>query len=357
MKRLSPIVPVIILLAVFVLSIFFVSVPRKDFPSETAIRGQGRVLEEAESSSRSLWYTNSYINFSIVGKIAAASNDADDFCLVAGSHSAGFIFPDTEPWDNGLLYIAGEGFHFTDREQGRSLHLNVNTEAEQDGTQSGGLRYEGDMTRATTGEPVSIAIALNFDYVSTKTYFHGIPWWFPFKSLLPFFRYRPFPILQGSATVKISEGSTESVYEIQNVAGLFDWGSMRWTTIEAASISYSFVAVALTEGDGSGFTFVDLVSEPLNKNPDGLFGWLVQLLFWVFKPKETLTMIVQDGQVDVLEENYLSIDRPPADDLDTVVFHRVVDLGRTTLRRQMIRVPYAGGLQLYGLHGVVEKLP
>lgn len=309
-------------------------------PSEQEqLRGE---LEQAESASYGLvFYESEYKNMNIVGE----TDGGEPFALVAGTHEASFPFFGDRPWDNGLLLVGDDQYHFTHRTQGRALEIDLPV-GKSSG--SGSIRYDGEMTRVSDGAqvPVDLEIPLSFDRYPPLQL--GKPYVFLDKELAEKFvgmRWQPFELESDSATVTADDGPTR---QIGGLNGELEHGNL--ANLQSPRFAFGYDYVNLAEPGADGYAFVDYVGEPLDDS--GVLGEVLRRLMEKFAAA-TVTL---DGGLQ--RANAHDVDRPPQDDPSVVLFENEVDLELATLKRQMIRTTDADGDDLYGLREIfVPKDP
>lgn len=282
------------------------------------------------------FFETSYVNLALAGE-----SELGDFALVAGSHEADFPYWETEPWDNGLLYLGGEGYQFTQRINGEALAVEVDVRDQEPAT--GTIRYEGTMVRVSDGSAVQVVLDIPVSVRAYDARHLGKPYVFlDLRSAerVPGMRWRPFEITSAGGNVEI-DGAPE---EVSGVHGELEHGVV--ANLRAPELAFSYDYVSLARPGPDGYAFVDFVSHPLYRR-----GILGRVLDWYLTRYASASLTLQQGQH---EGNIHGVTRPPQDDPTVVLFENVVDLGLADLHRQMIRTRDELGEPLYGLREIFE---
>lgn len=283
-------------------------------------------------------YRSTYKNMVVSGETAAG----DEFALIAGTHAPDFPFYGDRPWDNGLLYLGGEGYHFTHRVQGRALALEIDTESARS---TGRIRYDGEMKPAEGGDPVRVELSIPVRVDRHGKHQLGRPYAFLGGAMAEKFagmRWRPYELEAGGGSISVANGPSA---DVANLHGEIEHGHLVNFKVDRFAFSYDYVSLAAPGDDG--YTFIDFRAEPLD--PSGVIGYLLDEYMKRFA-SATVTL---DGES--YDENIYDVDRPPQRDASVVLFENEVDLELAVLRRQMIRTRDARGNVLYGLREIFER--
>ena len=305
--------------------------------SDEELAALDEALADAEGKADGfglIFFDSEYVNMAMAGETGSG-----DFALIAGSHDADFPYWGTQPWDNGLLLVAGEGYHFTHRTQRVALVIDANLGQEHG---SGEIRYQGLMERASDGEQVEVDLSIPMKLTRFGIYQLGKRYNFLDCEKIPGMSWQPFQIEAETATVQI-EGSDP--IEITGINGELENGIVSNLRAADFALSYDYVSVA-APGD-NGYGFVDFVSHPLYRN-----GVLGDILEWYMVRYASESLTLYDGQV--YDGNAFDVYRPPQGDATVVLFENNVDLGLANLRRQMIATTDSWGTTLYGLREIFE---
>ncbi|MFB6265309.1 MAG: hypothetical protein ABEL76_17045 [Bradymonadaceae bacterium] len=282
-------------------------------------------------------YESTYKNMVLAGE----SPSVGDVALVAGTHSRHFPYKGDRPWDNGLLYIDGKGYHFTHRTRGKALALKIDTSKEQS---RGKIEYHGQMKRASDGTSVRVDLSIPVDVRRYRRMQLGKPYGFlPARYAREFvgMRWQPFELDSDRGTVTVGNGPKRT---IEHVAGEIEHGRLRNIGLRRFAFSYDYVNLA--HGGPRGYSFVDFVGHALHA--DGKLGTAMD---WYLTNFSSATITLDEGLV---EKNKYGVDRPAQSDSSVVIFENVVHLKHADLRRQMIRTTDQFSRKLYGLREIFE---
>jgi hypothetical protein len=295
-------------------------------------------VDRAESGSYGLvFYQSSYQNMNVVGRVGG-----EPFALVAGTHEPNFPFFGDRPWDNGLLMVGDDQYHFTHRTLGKALEIDLPM-----GKESGSatVRYDGTMTRVSDGASVEIDLELPLKFRRYPPLQLGKPYVFldkPFAEKFVGMRWQPFELQSAPgtrATVAAAGGSARS---ITGLNGELEYGVL--ANLQAPRLAFSYDYVNLAEAGSDGYAFVDYTANPLDDS--GMLGEVLKRLMHTFA-SATVTL---DDRFE--RSNLHDVDRPPQDDPSVVLFENEVDLELAVLKRQMIETTDADGDKLYGLREI-----
>jgi hypothetical protein len=284
-----------------------------------------------------IFFDSIYLNLAV-----AAESDQGDIALVAGSHSQDFPYYGTEPWDNGLLLVGKEGYYFTHRRQGEHLTIDVNT---QERGSQGRIAYHGLMVRASDKAEVQVDLELPIDYVAQSVRQLGKPYNFLDIKRIPGMRWQPYFLRGFEGSVRVDGGEAIAIRQLR---GEVEEGIT--ANLQAPEFAFSYDYICVAQAGQNGYAFVDFVSHSLY--PEEPIGELIEPIV-VLTASASLTL--QGGEE--LDGNARSVRRPPQSDASVVLFETSVDLGLSTLRRQMIKTSDAEGKALYGLREIFEVNP
>jgi hypothetical protein len=290
-----------------------------------------------------------YINLGLAGK-----SEQGDVALVAGTHSENFPYFETAPWDNGLLLVGNEGYHFTQRTQGKYLTIAVDP---QQATQTGRISYRGPMIRASDNEEVEVEVNLPVQAVRFQAHQLGKPYKL-FNELVQEIgscdgldldwvlgmRWQPFQL--GSATEAGSITIGQNRFRVDGIQGELEEG--RTTNMRGDAFAFAYDYVALSRPGSDGYGFVDFESHALDAH--GLLG---KSLDWYARTTASASLTL--NQNEDVPGNLFGVRRPSQSDASVVLFENSVDLGLAVLQRQMIKTTDDEGAALYGLREIFTK--
>lgn len=300
---------------------------------------------ERVDARETLLFESAYRNFVLAGR-----SPVGDVALVAGTHSRSFPYVGTAPWDNGLLWVGGRGYHFSHRANGGHLIIRADLGA---GPSSGTITYRGPMTRAADGTHVHVDLRLSVALAPQpprqlgrlsewliQRWGVGSPWSGGGASLG--MRWRPAS-LSGNGTISV--GGSEPVV-VDGIAGELEDGQTRSFASPRLAFAYDYVALAAPEPHG--YAFVDFVSHALDRST--ALGRALDAYV-----SRTASVSITIAGTTAQAGNVRSVVRPPAADGSVVLFENRVDLSLAVLRRQMIVSRDGAGRTLYGLREIFEK--
>lgn len=295
-------------------------------------------VEEAESESYGfVFYKSSYQNMNLVGRVGS-----EPFALVAGSHESNFPFFGDRPWDNGLLLIGDDYYHFNHREQGRALEIDLPLGK---GNGDGAVRYDGKMKRVSDGAMVDVTFDLPFSFQRYAPLQLGKPYLFLEsldKELAEKFagmRWQPFELESDQGTVTTPDRGSE---QVEGMHGELEYGVL--ANLQSPRFAFSYDYVSISEPGADGYSFVDYTANPIDGS--GKLGEVLKILMHEFA-SATVTL---DGTLE--KSNLNGVDRPSQDDATVTLFENEVDLELAVLKRQMIQTTDADGDKLYGLREI-----
>ena len=315
-------------------------VPRATQAEKRQIQQELSILRHQRKSDSAGYglYRSTYKNMVVAGDTKGGT-----MALVAGTHQQDFPFHGDRPWDNGLLYLNGVGYEFTQRANGEALQLDLVTGAIRSEFR---IKYRGEMTRVRDGKEMFVSIEIPVKATRHKKYQLGRPYAFLGGKVAEQFagmRWRPYELESvGGGYVHVYGDSFETV---ENLHGEIEHGELVNLQLDRFAFSYDYVSVAAPGRDG--YSFIDFTAEPLN--PSGMIGYF---LGEYMKRFASATMTLQDSGHN--PGNIHDVDRPPQNDPTVVLFENEVDLELATLRRQMIRTTDSHGNTVYGLREIFE---
>ena len=281
-------------------------------------------------------YQGSYVDL-----VLAAESERGTVTLVAGSHTQHFPYFGTEPWDNCLLLVGDTGYTFTGRTQGASLHFEFDVEQP---TVEGTLRFDGEMLRASDGEPVAITLELPITLAQFPTRLLGQTYNFLKVDDLIGIKWNPYALRSEGGTLRV--GGEEIA--LSRIGGACERGVL--TNLKAREFAgkYEYVAVA-RPGDG-GYGIIHFTSHALyDDSPIG------NTIDWYLRRTASALLTIEDGKLT--DGNTHGVYSPPQDDPQVVLFENEVDLGPAVLKRQMIETHDQAGRPLHGLREIFLAKP
>lgn len=281
-------------------------------------------------------YKSSYENMVVAGETSGGT-----FALIAGTHREDFPFDGDRPWDNGLLHLEGDGYHFTHRTLGRALELDIDVDAERS---TGRISYDGTMKRASDGREVRVRIDIPVEATRHRSYQLGRPYDFLGGSIAEKFagmRWEPFELKASEGRIEVGEQKSGTV---EGMHGEIEHGELVNFVPDRFAFAYDYVSLA--SPGSSGYSFLDFTAEPLDGG--GVLGWVLSEYMARFA---SATLTLDDG---LHPENIHGVQRPPQRDETVVLFENTVELELATLRRQMVETTDARGRTLLGLREIFE---
>jgi hypothetical protein len=336
-------------IAIASLGIFFVAcgaadssreVKAADPSNSTLTPEQKSAIEKATSGAKAdgfglIFFKSVYLNLGIAGQ-----SDKGDVALIAGSHSKDFPYYGTEPWDNGLLLVDGEGYFFTHRRQGEYLTIDLDTHSE---VSDGQILYSGPMIRSSDNAEVRVTISFPIHATQMRARQLGKQYNFLDIEEIPGMRWQPYLMEGATGSVQIGE---DEVVQVKNLRGEIEEGITSNLRAEEFAFSYDYISVARPGEDG--YAFVDFVSHALD--PESTIGALLEPIISL---AASASVTLENGED--IKGNVHDVRRPSQSDSSVVLFETSVDLGLADLRRQMIQTQDGDGKMLYGLREIFEK--
>lgn len=278
---------------------------------------------------------------SYVDLVLGARSERGAVALVAGSHTRGFPYFDTEPWDNCLLSIGDAGYTFTGRVQGAVLRLEFDVEQ---AAPRGAIRFAGQMRRASDGALVPVELDIAIALSPRPTRLLGEAYNFLELDGMLGLAWTPFELAGEIGTLRIDGAELA----LDAIRGVCEHGALTNLRAHQFAISYEYVAVACPGDDGYGL--INFTSHALHRG-----GVLGSALDWYLrKSASALLTIERDRLVD---GNPRGVYSPPQDDPGVLRFEDEVDLGPAVLRRQMIETRDRSGRVLHGLREIFTAKP
>lgn len=281
-------------------------------------------------------YQGSYVDL-----VLAAESERGMVALVAGSHTRGFPYVDTEPWDNCLLLIGDAGYTFNGRMEDASLHFDF------DVTQPaprGKIRFDGEMRRAGDDLPVRVELEIAIALSPFPTRMLGESYNFLELDGMLGMRYTPYELSGEVGSVRVA-GTEVALHSIR---GSCERGVLTNLKAHDFAIKYDYVGVACPGDDGYGL--IQFTSHTLF---DGTL--LSKALDHYLKKSASAVMTIESGKVT--DGNPRGVYSPPQDDPAVVLFENNVDLGPAMLQRQMIKTRDRTGRLLHGLREIFTAKP
>jgi hypothetical protein len=278
---------------------------------------------------------------SYVDLVLAADSERGTIALVAGSHTQGFPYAGTRPWDNCLLLVGDDGYTFTGRTQGASLQLDFDVELP---AARGTIRFNGEMRRARDGQAVQVELDVAIALSRLPAQLLGETYNFVELDDMVGMRYTPYELSGEAGKLRVA-GAEVAVTKIR---GACERGELTNLKAHDFAIRYEYVGVACPGDDGYGL--VQFTSHTLF---DG--GVLRSALDAYLRRSASVVMTIERGKLT--DGNPRGVYSPPKDDPEVVVFETEVDLGLAVLQRQMIRTRDKAGRALHGLREIFTAKP
>jgi len=278
---------------------------------------------------------------SYVDLVCSARSERGTVTLVAGSHTRGFPYAETEPWDNCLLQIGDDGYTFTGRTPGAALRFEFDAQA---AAPRGAIRFAGQMLRASDGAPVAIELEIAIALAPLPTRLLGEPYNVLELDGLLGLAWTPFALTGQRGTLRVA--GTELA--LDGIAGACERGALTNLRADQLAIKYDYVAVACPGDDGYGV--IDFTSHALHRG--GLLG---SALDWYLRKSASALVTIERGALT--DGNPHGAYCPPQDDPSVVRFETAVDLGPAVLKRQMITTRDGAGRVLHGLREIFTAVP
>jgi hypothetical protein len=182
---------------------------------------------------------------SYVDLVLYAESERGTVTLVAGSHTRGFPYADTEPWDNCLLLIGEAGYTFTGRTQGASLRFEFDVAQP---APRGQIWFVGEMQRAGDGRPVAIELEISVALSALPTRLLGESYNFLELEGMVGMKYTPYELSGEAGRVRVA--GTE--VSLQKIRGACERGVLTNLKAHDFAIKYEYVGVACPGDDGYG---------------------------------------------------------------------------------------------------------
>ena len=281
-------------------------------------------------------YHGSYVDL-----VLCAESEQGTVTLVAGSHTRGFPYADTEPWDNCLLLIGEAGYTFTGRTQGASLRFEFDVDQP---APRGKIRFIGEMLRAGDGRPVAIDLEITIALTALPTRLLGESYNLLELDGMVGMKYTPYELSGEIGRVRVAGAEVT----LQKIRGACEHGVLTNLKSHDFAIKYEYVGVACPGDDGYGL--VNFTSHTLF---DG--GPLRSALDCYLRKSASALMTIEPGKLT--DGNPRGVYSPPQDDPDVLLFENEVDLGLATLKRQMIKTRDRAGRVLHGLREIFTAKP
>jgi hypothetical protein len=281
-------------------------------------------------------YRASYIDL-----VLGADTARGTLSLVAGSHTQGFPYFDTEPWDNCLLLIGDTGYRFTGRAPGAALRFEFDLGHP---APRGAIRFDGEMLRASDGQAVRIELEIAVALAPQPTRMLGQSYNFLELDGAPGMAYTPYALSGEAGHVRVAGAELA----LAHVRGACERGALTNLKARDFAIRYDYVGVACPGDDGYGV--IDFMSHTLY---DG--GLLRRALDRYLVRSASAVMTLERGALS--DGNPRGVYCPPPDDPEVVVFEDTIDLGPATLQRQMIETHDRTGRSLHGLREIFTAKP
>ncbi len=276
-----------------------------------------------------------------VDLVLCAESEQGTVTLVAGSHTRGFPYTDTEPWDNCLLLIGEVGYTFTGRTQGAQLRFEFDVEQP---APRGQIRFRGDMQPAGGGPLVAIDLEITIALTAFPTRLLGESYNFLELDGMVGMKYTPYELSGEVGRVRVAGAEVT----LQKIRGACEHGVLTNLKAHDFAIKYEYVGVACPGDDG--YALVNFTSHTLF---DG--GPLRSVLDCYLRRSASALMTIEPGKLT--DGNPRGVYSPPQDDPDVLLFENEVDLGLATLKRQMIKTRDKAGRVLHGLREIFTAKP
>ncbi|TMQ13266.1 MAG: hypothetical protein E6J90_28950 [Deltaproteobacteria bacterium] len=270
-----------------------------------------------------------------------AESERGTVTLVAGSHSHGFPYHDTDPWDNCLLLIGDTGYTFNGRTNGASLHLDLDVSQP---SPRGKIRFAGKMLRARDGAPVDIELEIPVALTGLPTRLLGESYNFLELDGAVGMKYTPYSLSGDAGRIRVAGADLA----LAGIRGSCEHGQLTNLKAHDFALKYAYVGVACPGDDGYGI--IDFTSHALFD--DGIVSKAVD---WYLRKSASALMTIEDGKLT--DGNPHGVYSPPQDDPEVVLFENQVDLGPAVLQRQMIKTRDKAGRVLHGLREIFTAKP
>lgn len=272
---------------------------------------------------------------SYVDLVLAAESEHGTVALVAGSHTRGFPYAETEPWDNCLLRVGDDGYTFTGRVTAAHLRFDFDPEA---AAPRGAIRFAGEMRRARDGAAVAIELDLPIALTPRPTRLLGEPYNVLELDGLVGLAWTPYELVGERGELRVAG----TAIALDGIRGACERGVLTNLRSRAFAIRYDYVGVACPGADGYGL--IQFTSHALGS------GAVADVLDWYLRKTASATLTLEPGKLT--DGNPRGVYAPPQDDPAVVRFENEVDLGPAVLRRQMIATRDASGRALHGLREI-----
>jgi len=273
---------------------------------------------------------------SYVDLVLSAESERGAVSLVAGSHTRGFPYFDTVPWDNCLLLIGDAGYTFTGRTQGVALCFAFDV---ADPAPRGTIRFDGEMRRARDGQAVHVELEIAIALVPYPPRLLGESYNFLELDGMVGMKYTPYRLTGEVGRVRVAGAEVA----FGKIRGACEHGALTNLKAHDFAIRYDYVGVACP-GD-HGYGLIDFTSHALFSD-----GLLSSVLEWYLKRSASALLTIEAGTLT--EGNPHGVYSPPQDDPAVVLFQDEVDLGPAVLQRQMIQTHDRAGRALWGLREI-----
>lgn len=281
-------------------------------------------------------YHASYIDL-----VLAAESERGTVALVAGSHTRGFPYSETEPWDNCLLIVGDTSYAFTERAQGAALRFDFDL---MEDTPRGMIRFAGEMRREPDRRTVWLELEIAVALAQLPTRLLGESYNFLKLEGAVGMAYTPYQLSGATGRVRV-DGSDVALRKIR---GSCERGALTNLKAHDFAIAYDYVGVACPGDDGYGL--IQFTSHTLGRG-----GLLRSVLDAYLRHSASALMTLEPGMLS--DGNPRGVYVPPEADSTVVLFEDVVDLGPAMLQRQMIRTHDRSGRPLHGLREIFTAKP
>src|SRR5262249_31534988 len=276
-------------------------------------------------------YHGSYVDL-----VLAAESERGTVALVAGSHTEGFPYFDTAPWDNCLLLIGDAGYTFTGRMHAAALRFEFDVDQ---AAPQGAIRFTGEMRRASDGLPVHIELDIAIALSALPTRLLGETYNFLELDGLVGMKYTPFQLAGERGRIRIAGADVE----LAHIRGACERGILTNLKAHDFAIKYEYVGVACPGDDGYGL--VNFTSHTLNN------GTVLSEALDCYLKKSASALMTTEGAKSP-HGNRRGVYSPPQAAPAVVLFENHVDLGPAVLQRQMIKTRDKTGRFLHGLREI-----
>lgn len=308
-------------------------------PATTVGRALGQLIHNAAAKlggSGLHIYRGSYVDL-----VLAAESERGTVALVAGSHTKGFPYFDTEPWDNCLLLLGDAGYTFTGRMHGAALRFEFDIEQPNP---RGTIRFDGEMLRVSDGAPVRIELEIAIALSALPTRLLGESYNFLELDGALGMKYTPYQLSGELGRVRLAGADIA----LANIRGACERGILTNLKAQDFAIKYEYVGVACPGDDGYG-----LVSFTSHTLFNGTI--LSEVLDGYLRRSASALMTIENGKVT--DGNPRGVYSPSQEDPGVVLFENQVDLGPAILQRQMIKTRDKTGRLLHGLREIFAAKP